>query len=51
MARPAAAHRGCGTPSDNGRRLARLLDGIVEQTLPAVLSPRNPYEALFGAIA
>jgi glycosyltransferase involved in cell wall biosynthesis len=40
-----------GTPADNGRRLARLLDAIADQTLPQVIMHRNPYQSLLGATA
>lgn len=40
-----------GTPADNGRRLARLLDGIVDQSLPSALMQTNPYQPLSTATA
>jgi glycosyltransferase involved in cell wall biosynthesis len=38
-----------GTPADNGRRLARLLDGIVDRSLPPAVKHPNPYQSLSAA--
>jgi glycosyltransferase involved in cell wall biosynthesis len=40
-----------GTPTDNGRRLAHLLDGILDPTLESVLTVTNPYQSLSAAMA
>jgi glycosyltransferase involved in cell wall biosynthesis len=40
-----------GTPADNGRRLAELLNRVADGTLPETVSLPNPYHALSRAVA